>query len=181
MDLSSDTYTISRGKTFEFEGWPFSSYNLVINGKPSTKNFIAVQDEELQIIIPVSLKNGVISVLELDSGVPRIHLDFPLIGTEDLHLPFVINSCLFEPTEPRDGISLMGEENPVSKINGDIMVQAANLYIVFLSYVESKGDWKDLYNLANIRSPKSHSWISSNGILQMCRIRSEITAVCITC
>jgi hypothetical protein len=161
LDLSSDTYTINKGKTFEFEGRPFSSYNLVINGKPSTKNFIAVQDEGLQIIIPVSLKNGVISVLELDSGVPRIHLDFPLIGTEDLHLPFVINSSLFEPTEPRDGISLMGEENPVSKINGDIMVRAANLYMLFLSYVESKGDWKDLYNLANIRSPKNHSWINS--------------------
>ena len=160
LELIGETvFKVVKTDTVLFQNHNFSTYNLLINGKNSDKNFIVVDQDELQIIVPISIKDGATKVLELDSEIPRIHLDFPLIGTEDLHLPFVINSCLFEPTEPRNGISLKGDGNEISKINSEIMLRAVVLYKLFLSFVEQAGKWRDLYNLAQVRSPKTNSWI----------------------
>ena len=83
-----------------------------------------------------------------------------MIGTEDLNLPFIINSSLFEPTEPRDGISLIyDDDNEISKLNCDLVLKAVNLYSLFLSYVEENNNWYALYNLARVSTPKRHSWI----------------------
>ena len=98
--------------------------------------------------------------MELESTIPRLHLDFPMIGTEDLHLPFVVNSPLFEPTEPRDGVSLIDDEdNEILQMNCSIMLQSVSLYSRFLSYIGQNENWSNLYNLARIKPPKKHSWI----------------------
>ncbi|MBZ4040927.1 MULTISPECIES: sacsin N-terminal ATP-binding-like domain-containing protein [Flavobacterium] len=160
LELIGETvFKIVCTNTVSYQNHNVTTYNLLINGINSDKNFIVVDQDELQIIIPISIKEGMTKVLELDYEIPRIHLDFPLIGTEDLHLPFIINSCLFEPTEPRNGISLKGDGNEISKINSEIMLRAVELYKLFLSYVDQAGEWKDLFNLARVRSPKTNSWI----------------------
>ncbi|GAA4389499.1 hypothetical protein GCM10023186_36890 [Hymenobacter koreensis] len=40
---------------------------------------------------------------------PTLYRDFPLIGTDSYHLPFVLNGKTLYPTEPRDGILLTGD------------------------------------------------------------------------
>jgi hypothetical protein len=40
---------------------------------------------------------------------PTLYRDFPLIGTDSYHMPFVLNGKTLYPTEPRDGILLNGD------------------------------------------------------------------------
>lgn len=161
--IGNTVYKIKLVDTISFQKSEFSVHNLLVNGKKSKNCYLTINDEELQVIIPVSIKNNKYYALELEASIPRLHLDFPMIGTEDLNLPFIVNSPLFEPTEPRDGVSLMDDEyNEVSQMNCNILLRAVNLYNQFLSYAGNDENWNDLYNLARIRSPKKHSWIGSD-------------------
>lgn len=157
--IDETVYEIELTDTITYKGDKFSVFTLKINGKKTEQCFIAVQDEGVRIIVPVSQKKGEYFALELNSAIPRLHLDFPMIGTEDLNLPFVVNCPLFEPTEPRDGISLTDDDNTVSQTNCDIMLNAVWLYEKFLSFVGESIEWNNLYNLARIKQPKKHPWI----------------------
>lgn len=159
--VGSTVYQIKLINTKVYEEKEFRTYNLIIDGKMSKKSFLCVYDDEVQIVIPTTYnQDDVYYALNLDSKIPRLHLDFPMIGTEDLNLPFIINCPLFEPTEPRDGISLIDDEdNEVSKINCNMVIQAVNLYNLFLSYIGENKNWNNLYNLARIKIPKKHLWI----------------------
>ncbi len=161
--IEKKRYKIKKSDTISHQGKEYYIYNLLINGEKSKNYFISLTDEELQVIIPISCNEGNYYALELDSTIPKLHLDFPMIGTEDLNLPFIVNSPLFEPTEPRDGISLMDdEENEVSQKNCNVIIRSVDIYKQFLSYIGKNENWNDLYNLARIKSPKKHTWIDSD-------------------
>lgn len=157
------TYQVQLVESKQFKQHIFKVYNLLLNGKNSQHYFLTANNESVQIIIPISRKGNKYYVVELNSSVPRLHLDFPMIGTEDLNLPFIVNSSLFEPTEPRDGVSLIeDEENEITSLNCNLIAQAVTLYNNFLSYVGTDHSWNDLYNLARIKPPKKHTWIDSD-------------------
>lgn len=157
--IGTDIYSIETFEEIDYEENIFVIYNLFKNGRSTKFYFVAIQGVDLRVIIPVSYQNEEYYAMPLSKGIPRLHLDFPMIGTEDLNLPFIVNSPLFEPTEPRDGVSLMGDDNDTSKINCDILLRAVSLYQLFLSYAGNAANWNDLYNLARIRTPKKHNWI----------------------
>lgn len=157
--IGTDIYKIDVFENINYDGNSFIIYNLIKNGRSTELYFLTIQEVDLRIIIPVSHQNDKYYAMPLEEDIPRLHLDFPMIGTEKLNLPFIVNSPLFEPTEPRDGVSLMGDDNETSKINCDILLRAVDLYQLFLSYVGSATNWKNLYNLARIKPPKKHNWI----------------------
>lgn len=161
--LEKTVYTISKEKTLPFGNYSLFLYNLIVDNEKTENYYVTLEKDNVQIIVPVSYKKGNFHALQLAEVIPRLHLDFPMIGTEDLNIPFIINSPLFEPTEPRDGVSLINDdENEVSQLNCKIVIEAVELYKLFLSYIDGQSNWKDLYNLARIKHPKKHSWIDSN-------------------
>lgn len=161
--LGDIIYKIELIDTIPYRENNFSIHNLLVDGKKSKSYFISIKDNELQIILPVTIHDDKYYILELESTIPRLHLDFPMTGTEDLNLPFIVNSPLFEPTEPRDGVSLINDEdNEILKMNCSILLRAVNLYNLFLSYVSEKDNWFDLYNLSRIKLPKKHNWIEQD-------------------
>lgn len=158
----STVYKVMLADKILYQENEFNVYSLLVDGKESKNYYLTINNEELQLIIPVSSKGDKYYALELDANIPRLHLDFPMIGTEDLNLPFIVNSPLFEPTEPRDGVSLVNDEdNEISKTNCNVLLRTVSLYNLFLSYVGQDKNWNDLYNLSRIKIPKKHSWIDS--------------------
>ena len=155
-------YSIELLETISYFESEFLIYCLNINDCKTEHCFVTIKNEMLSIIVPISIREGKYYTVELNSNIPRLHLDFPMIGTEDLNLPFVVNSSFFEPTEPRDGVSLTDDDNHASRINCEIMIQSVKLYEEFLSYVGQNNTWNDLYNLARIKSPKKHNWIDAD-------------------
>lgn len=163
-ELSSETvYQIEQYETLTVGQNKAVIYNLLIDHKRSKQYFLALQEQNVQIIVPVFYDGLNYFVQALSEEIPRIHLDFPMIGTEDLHLPFVVNSTLFEPTEPRDGVSLIDDEdNEFALLNCSLMKNAVDLYNTFLSYAGENNDWNDLYHLARIKSPAKRAWIDQS-------------------
>ncbi|AXP79718.1 hypothetical protein CJ739_621 [Mariniflexile rhizosphaerae] len=158
-------YSIKQTDTKSYLGSEILIFNLLVNGEETENYYVSTRNTSVQIILPIlyNEESNNYSVQQLDGSIPRLHLDFPMIGTEDLHLPFIINSSLFEPTEPRDGVSLIDDDdNEFSKLNCKLVLQAVELYKVLLSYIEQNTNWGDLYNLARIKNPKQHSWIDNN-------------------
>ena len=160
--IGTDIYSIGIFENIDYEGNSFVVYNLLKNKRSTKSYFVTIQETDLRIIIPISYQNNTYYAMPLEEDIPRLHLDFPMIGTEELNLPFVVNSPLFEPTEPRDGVSLMGDDNDTSKINCNILLRAVGLYQLFLSYVGNAENWSNLYNLARIKPPKKHNWIDED-------------------
>lgn len=158
VQINQNIYNILRDSQ-KLEGTSFSIYHLCINGVKSA-TFLTNELHTTRIIIPIHINDGLYFTDKIDNLIPRFHLDFPMIGTE-LDLPFIINNPTFEPTEPRDGISLKGDDNEISKINSDILINALLLYNEILEYTTASPYWRNLYNLAQIRN-KNQYWIDES-------------------
>ena len=82
-------------------------------------------------------------VLKIDKSTARIFIDFPLIGSEDYHIPFVVNSRNFKPNGERSIIYTSDNESSQNSIgNKRLMNSAIELY-------------KDLINFLNDNSYNS--------------------------
>ncbi|WP_165153985.1 sacsin N-terminal ATP-binding-like domain-containing protein [Parabacteroides sp. ZJ-118] len=86
-------------------------------------------------------------IVPLPPRISKMFCGLPLIGTEDIGLPILVNSLRFEPTTEREGIELEPGSN---EQNRTIMDDSVELYGKVLDYVEKH----KLYNahvLADIR------------------------------
>ncbi len=100
--------------------------------------------------------------------LPRIFCDFPLLGTNGFSFPVVVNSPMFNPTEPRDGIPLVqsGREGGDSDENRNRIVEAIALYNTMLDYFAMKG-YKELYNIVRIFEQSEKYWLDVDWVEQV--------------
>ena len=83
--------------------------------------------------------------------IPTLFCEFPLIGSESFLYPVVINSPLFDPTEPRDGIFLNPDNKDKSSQNQEILEKATLLYRDLLTQVTTS-DWQNVHVLAKLKN-----------------------------
>jgi hypothetical protein len=84
--------------------------------------------------------------------IPKLFCDFPLIGTETFFFPVIVNSFFFNPQTERDGIWLKGIDDVEVSENQIILQEAVELYNNLVTIV-TEGEYFDLYNLAETRTP----------------------------
>jgi len=124
--------------------------------------FATIYEDNTRIIIPINYAEKGIEILNPEKNTPRLFLDFPMIGTEDLNIPFIINNPIFEPTEPRDGVSLTGGNDRDTSVNSEILTKAFELFEEFVDFSSQQANWSKLYNLAKIRKPKDRVWLNQD-------------------
>lgn len=107
-------------------------------------------------------------LLRPHDDLPRIFCDFPLLGTSDFSFPIVVNSPMFNPTEPRDGIPLVqsAREGGDSDENRSRIVEAIALYNTMLDYFAMKG-YKELYNIVRISEQSKKYWLDADWVEQV--------------
>ncbi len=116
----------------------------------------------IQVAIPVKTKNDITQIEFIDEGIPTQFLSFPLINESKFDFPVIVNSPLFNPTEPRDSLLIQSNEdlqdNEISikkaKLNKSIYEKCVDLYLLLLT----KGidnDWKNIEVLAKTNTPKN--------------------------
>ena len=77
---------------------------ILINNSIEKKiHSISDTENKITVILPLENLNKAIS---FDSKLAKLFLYYPLIGTENFGLNFVVHSKQFAPREPRDGIHL---------------------------------------------------------------------------
>jgi hypothetical protein len=160
---NSFTYQINQISKIKINDRSISVFEIISNNSEILQKYFATIFEGIsRIIIPVQIYNGIIEIRIPGKNVPRLFLDFPLIGTEELNIPFVINSPLFEPTETRDGVSLTGGDDKDTQTNSNILIHAFELFTEFIDYTSSQYSWINVYNLARIKKPKEKDWINQD-------------------
>ncbi|MBL0200984.1 MAG: ATP-binding protein [Chitinophagaceae bacterium] len=76
---------------------------------------------DAQTCIITAYENGIEKIIRLSSNYPRLYFTFPLIGTEEIGIPVIINSENFKPRIERDGIYLKSSEENDATSNKSII------------------------------------------------------------
>lgn len=140
------------------------------NGKPTPEDryVFMLSNDLVSIAAEIKTIDNDKHLLRLHDDLPRIFCDFPLLGTNDFSFPIVINSPMFNPTEPRDGIPLVqsGREGGDSDENRNRITEAIALYNTMLDYFATKG-YKELYNIVRISEQPEKYWLDAEWVEQV--------------
>ena len=79
------------------------------NNSPDIINIFTIQNDTLMLAAEIKQYDRENHIVCYSDFLPRLFCDFPLLGTHDFAFPVVINSRAFDPTEPRNGIFLYGD------------------------------------------------------------------------
>lgn len=126
-----------------------------------------LSNDSISIAAEIEKNDSEKHLLTLHNKLPRIFCDFPLLGTNDFTFPVVVNSPMFNPTEPRDGIPLVHSEREGgdSNENKSRITKAIPLYNAMLDYFATKG-YKDLYNIVRIAEQSAKYWLDAEWVEQ---------------
>lgn len=173
-EISSITVTsghfiqkISRGETINNNLENAYEIEVVVETKNSgkdtrrNKHICVVGTKDLSLA--VEIQNDFI--VKYHEELPRIFCDFPLLGTNDFSFPVVVNSPLFNPTEPRNGIHLTDKEHEQITENKQKVMEASQLYIKMLDYYSEKG-FEGIYNIVKISEQSEKDWLSKEWLEQ---------------
>ena len=69
------------------------------------------EKEILKLIKQIKRKNNKIKLLERNKTKPVLYRNFPLIGSNEFNMPFIIDGFDFNPLESRSGLLLNGYKN----------------------------------------------------------------------
>lgn len=128
------------------------------NDSPEAINIFTIQNDMLMLATEVKQYDRENHIVRYSDLLPRLFCDFPLLGTHDFAFPVVINSRAFDPTEPRNGIFLYGDNG---ERNRNILKDACSLYASMIDYF-IQNDYKDLYNIVFLPSVESKDWINKD-------------------
>lgn len=85
-------------------------------------------------------------IMPYPEGMSRMFCGLPLVGMENISMPFILNSLEFEPEQERDGIAFDPTANPE---NLKILKDSIHLYEIVLDYVE-KNKLRNAYHLTKM-------------------------------
>lgn len=132
----------------------------VIKGEAKTRSLVSYSRDSIDIALEIDGKNQP-KILKYHENLPKLFCDFPLVGTSDFPIPFLVNSHRFNPTEPRDGIFLKSNEYPDAIENKDLLLESIELYNELLEVI-SKENWSQSYHVTKVSSIPNKTWIPEN-------------------
>jgi hypothetical protein len=110
-----------------FKDGPFCYFRITINEIPVNIYYLKSLDNRITIFLPFA-DNYTAKYFEQD--LPRLFLYYPLIGTQDFGINFLIHSRHFQPTEPRNGLYLNSdnEDNHTEEsVNKSLLDEASQM------------------------------------------------------
>ncbi len=123
---------ITKEKAANVKGIELYKTSISRNGKSKILYSIIEPNDQIEIILPINEK---LELFQFHERVARLFLYYPLIGSENFGINFVINCNQFLPTEQRDGIHLESNKDQVKEQeeeNQRIIEKASQLIFDFL-------------------------------------------------
>ena len=120
-------------------------------GQGEPTYFISYRSDDITLTVEV---DGLVlpKIMAYFGEQPTLYRDFPLIGTERFHFPFILNSSSLYPKEERNEI-FINDESPHMSENRDVLARAMKAAIAFGSWLVENGA-KDRYAIAYSRLPE---------------------------
>ncbi|OOO00684.1 MAG: hypothetical protein ATN35_06055 [Epulopiscium sp. Nele67-Bin004] len=118
---------------------------------------LVVNDEQDNLQIAIQLEqNKVVSLIDMD----KAFCTFPLLGTDTLQIPYVINCKHFEVNEPRDGILLSSPQEVKVVENLRLLDKTVSMYQEIIEYL-------NVTTLFDIEKKYGHSTLHGTSELQI--------------
>ena len=95
-------------------------------------------------------------IVQSIENLPKLFCDFPLVGTEKFHFPFIVNSFFFNPLRERDGLWLKDDSHREVQENRTLIEQTIPLVQELIADLE-QGNFYDLHNIAETSTPNINS------------------------
>ncbi len=115
-DTETSFERITKEKVENDKGIELYKTTVSKNGTLDFFYSIIETNDQIEIILPI---NENLELFQFSDRVARLFLYYPLIGSEDFGLNFVINCNQFLPTEARDGIHLKSNKDQVKEQEGE--------------------------------------------------------------
>lgn len=129
------------------------------NAISSLKAYIQ-KDEKYDACIITQEQNGIEKIFPLTKKYPRLYYTFPLIGTEEIGIPIIINSTQFDPRVERDGIYLKTvTEGGNDSLNKEIITNALSKSLQVFADLFTFKNIIDIYELFDFKISKDLKWI----------------------
>ena len=132
-------------------------YNFLSYLKVNKEN----NKEILRLIMQIKvISKAKIKLLKRNENEPVLYRNFPLIGSNEFNMPFIVDGFNFNPIESRSGLLLNGgnyEKNLDVQENFSILSEAYDSSIKFIELILKKYNSKqleDIFLLANSKFPK---------------------------
>lgn len=122
-----------------------------VNGQDSDLEFVKIKYQQVETVY--SLINN--EIVPFPKGISRLFCGLPMIGSENIGLPFILNSFDFEPTLEREGVEITVND----KTNLSLFKQAVQLYQLLLNDIAEK-EVSNAYCLTNLS--KSYNGIEGS-------------------
>ncbi len=146
--LESDNQTTIYKKGEITQNGIFFKSEILINGTSEFILSIENYEPQLTVILPLTIEN---EAKVFNEQLSRLFLFYPLIGTENFGINYIIHSRLFFPTEQRDGIYLNSVTEQVKENeeqNRELILKASEMIFAFVK--EYAIEIKNPINLAQI-------------------------------
>jgi hypothetical protein len=129
-------------------------------GKSSVPQSTVSEGDEVTVIVPLADGSGPLAIGEVD-GLPKLFVAFPLVGTETLPLPFIVNSPKAKPTEERNGLYLNAEDTADNRRNKAVLEKAWGVYARVVDWATHNGV-DELQRLAKVRPAPNFDWLDTS-------------------
>lgn len=117
-------------------------YKITKEGIDENIHFAYFENADVSYVLMIHEK----TIVPFPRNLSKIFCGLPLVGTEDIGLPFILNSLKFEPTTEREGVELEPRSN---EVNRQLFNLSIKLYKEILDYV-AKEKLEYAYNVTNI-------------------------------
>ncbi|MBZ9730389.1 hypothetical protein LB467_11900 [Salegentibacter sp. JZCK2] len=109
--------------------------NILFNDRNITYFSLIDEVNEIEIILPFRPSGEKLQSFKFSEQISKLFLYYPLIGSENFGINFIINCKNFLPTEPRDGIHLSSNKDQVKEqeeTNRELLIKASQMIFAFL-------------------------------------------------
>lgn len=158
---SSKTFSKTLIKTHELGSINEWEITTLIDSSVNTclKAYIQ-KDENFDACIITQKINGSEKIFPLTKNYPRLYYTFPLIGTEEIGIPIIINSTQFDPRVERDGVYLKKVAEGGNESNNKEIINKAlsNSLQIFAELFKTK-KIVGIYELFDFKISKDLKWV----------------------
>lgn len=158
------TYEKEKIKEYELNSHRIEEWKLKSSNSKNTVKAYIIRDDEFDVVLITEVEGEIEKLIKIDDKYPRLFFTFPLIGTEELGIPFIINSTSFDPKIERDGVYLnsSGDSgNGITK-NKELISKSLEVAISIFPEIIKKNSIKDVFNIFDFSISKDYNWIDDN-------------------
>lgn len=123
-----------------------SKLKIIQFDKPwEDKELLILKEGDVTICCPIEFRNGEIYFLPINSAMPKVFCEFPLLGTEKFSFPIIVNSNLFDVERDRNAI------RDSNQLNSELIQVAIQLYKELLDYCVEVKKTENEFNICNLK------------------------------